>query len=300
LQKINILLTTYNSHRFLHYQLNSILNQSYSQFELIIVDDFSNDMTVSIIAEYQKNDARIRLIENKENLGCCKSFEKGLEACDGKYIILSDHDDVWYENKVEQLLKNIGDSDLIYSNCDVIDEFGVLEQYTYKDINRMIGTDSTSNDITEICAFNSYVLGCSMMLRSTMLPHILPILDDTYNHDKWIVFLVSIFGKIKYLDIPLFKYRIHGNNLSRKCANEKSNKGFFIDKSLVKPISFSRCGLIGLVDRISDTDKKVLVIDHILSMSKAKFFIKYHKFLFLRYIGARRLKKMFNWCFREQ
>lgn len=105
---ISIAMATYNGEKYLREQLDSILVQTISDFELIICDDCSNDSTRKILSEYAKKDSRIKVIFNEQNLGFVKNFEKTISFCNGEYIAFSDQDDIWLPNHLEVLLSEIG------------------------------------------------------------------------------------------------------------------------------------------------------------------------------------------------
>ena len=106
---VDILLTTYNTKiEYLKKQIDSILNQTYKNFTLIISDDCSpNEEVREILKEYEQKDKRIKLYFQEKNLGCTKSFEFLLKQSTAEYIAFSDHDDIWYSNKIEESLKAI-------------------------------------------------------------------------------------------------------------------------------------------------------------------------------------------------
>ena len=83
---ISIALATYNGEKYIREQLDSILSQSYTNFELIICDDHSTDSTIEVIKYYLEKDSRISLYQNKTNNGFLKTFEKILSLCKGIYI----------------------------------------------------------------------------------------------------------------------------------------------------------------------------------------------------------------------
>ena len=101
--KVNILLTTYNTKiEYLKIQLDSILNQTYKNFTLIISDDCSsNKEVIDVLKEYEQKDDRIQLYIQPQNLGYTKNFEFVLTKSTANYIAFSDHDDIWYPNKIE-------------------------------------------------------------------------------------------------------------------------------------------------------------------------------------------------------
>jgi glycosyltransferase involved in cell wall biosynthesis len=125
--EISVLMSVYNGERFLRQAIESVLTQSFSDFEFIIVNDASTDSTLEILKEYQAADQRIRLLSNTENLGLSKSLNRGLELATGEFIARMDADDVcrperfatqlsWLKSKPEILV--------LGSNIQKIDENG--------------------------------------------------------------------------------------------------------------------------------------------------------------------------------
>ena len=102
MNKIDILLATYNGSQYLPEQLDSILSQSYGNINVIIRDDGSSDNTVMIIKEYEQKDNRVKLLNDSlENLGFVRNFEELMKNSTSDYIMFSDQDDIWYNDKVE-------------------------------------------------------------------------------------------------------------------------------------------------------------------------------------------------------
>ena len=108
--KISIIMPVYNSEKYLEATLSSILEQTYSNWELIIIDDCSNDNSFNIIKRIAKSDSRIKVYQNKKNLGICGNRNRGLEYATGDYIVFCDDDDLFETNllkdNVEILLQN--------------------------------------------------------------------------------------------------------------------------------------------------------------------------------------------------
>src|SRR5829696_3658650 len=106
---ISVVLCTYNGGKYLASQIDSILAQTYPNFELIICDDVSVDHTVDILQQYAKKDRRIRIFLNKFNLGFNKNFEQALQLATGKWIAIADQDDVWVPQKLAVLYNLVDD-----------------------------------------------------------------------------------------------------------------------------------------------------------------------------------------------
>lgn len=92
---ISVIVPVYNVEEYLHVCINSILKQSYQDFEVICIDDASTDSSLEILEYFAKKDSRVKIIKNKENIGLGPSRNVGIEAATGKYILFLDSDD-WY------------------------------------------------------------------------------------------------------------------------------------------------------------------------------------------------------------
>jgi glycosyltransferase involved in cell wall biosynthesis len=90
---VSIAMTTYNGEKFLIKQLDSLVNQTYHNIEIIIVDDCSSDKTLNILNQYSKENSNIQILANEKNIGLHNNFEKALKHCKGDYIALCDQDD---------------------------------------------------------------------------------------------------------------------------------------------------------------------------------------------------------------
>jgi len=113
--KVSVIVPVYKAEVFFKECIDSILNQTFSDFELILVDDCSPDNCPQMCDDYAKNDTRIKVIHNKPNLGSVKSYKAGLDASIGDYIIFVDSDD-WIELDTIERLYKIAETD----KCDIV------------------------------------------------------------------------------------------------------------------------------------------------------------------------------------
>ena len=114
---VSIVMCTYNGERYLKEQLMSLLNQTYSPIEIIIQDDLSTDNTLEIIHDYQERYPNIiHSFQNSRRLGYNQNFLTAYQKANGYYIASADQDDIWETNKIEILVREIGDSMLIFHN----------------------------------------------------------------------------------------------------------------------------------------------------------------------------------------
>jgi len=196
---VSIAMATYNGENYLKEQLDSIFNQSYKNIEIIVCDDCSSDKTVAILAEYKKKYG-LKYYINKNNLGFKRNFEKAISLCSGDFIALADQDDIWIENKIEVLVKEIGENSLIHSACSLIDE-------NSKEISSLwIKQDDFKYSFAKFI-FGNTVTGCTVLFKKELLKDFSPIPSGEKYHDCWLALLATKMNGIVYCDKPLVKYR---------------------------------------------------------------------------------------------
>ena len=219
---VSIALCTYNGEAYLREQLESIVNQSYSQLELIAIDDCSTDNTLSILKEYEANYPFIQVFENPENLGYIRNFEKALRLCSGEFIALSDQDDIWDLHKIEKQIKAIGNHLMIYHDSEFIDENGQLLNKKMSDIMNLYRGDQP-----EAFLFFNCISGHSVFMKKALRDELLPF-PNAYFHDWWMGYVATNLGSIDCIDEPLVKYRQHQtadtNILKRKRDHSNRNQ----------------------------------------------------------------------------
>ena len=141
---ISIVMPMHNAERFIRETIESILNQTYKNFELIIVDDCSTDSSLEIVKEYANNDNRIVILKNERNLLVSMTRNNGVAVAKGEMVALIDSDDKWEPNFLESVKKRQSETGarLVNASYKFIDnegnllmkEFVVKEKTTYKDM----------------------------------------------------------------------------------------------------------------------------------------------------------------------
>lgn len=212
-EKVDILLTTYNTKiEYLKEQIDSILKQTYSNFNLLISDDCSNnDELKEILKQYEKNDKRVKVYLQEKNLGYNKNFEFLLEKSTENYIMFADHDDVWYPEKIEKSLKKLKEKkvDLVYCNAHQIDENGNIINNNYFKYKNMPLIDGKGK-----LAISRYIgIGCSQTITKRVKEKMLPFKEEVIAHDWLAGFIANSLNGIAYIEEPLFGYRLHNTNV---------------------------------------------------------------------------------------
>ncbi|GBD86467.1 UDP-Glc:alpha-D-GlcNAc-diphosphoundecaprenol beta-1,3-glucosyltransferase WfgD [bacterium BMS3Abin03] len=203
---ISIILAAYNGSQYIREQLDSLLHQTCNDYEIIIIDDCSDDNTYEMVKNFfaNINNKNVQLIRNEENLGPTKSFEKGIKLCNGKYIAFCDQDDVWMPNKLSVLLETIENekSDLVFAQSYLLNS-GRKTGKRYPPIRK------AGNLFNQLLYNNAR--GATMLVRKDFIERILPF--SPYDiYDKWIYFSALCSGKISFVNEPLDYYRIHSKN----------------------------------------------------------------------------------------
>jgi glycosyltransferase, family 2 len=242
--KLCILLASYNGEKYISEQLDSIINQTYKNWELIIRDDGSKDETVTILNKYEKKDERIKILrDDKGNLGFLKNFEELLFNAKEEFVLFSDQDDFWLKNKLEKFVEKIRDLDekvlskplLVHCNSLVCDK--KLEIIKEKFIDSKIAKKNNSN----IYFFEYIVQGSTSMVNKKMIRESLPFLKSVTLHDRYFHLLSQFLGTRVFIDESLVKYRQHERNeigANRSIIkNIMSKKYFYVeDRKLIEEI----------------------------------------------------------------
>ena len=208
-------MSVYNGYKYLSETIESILDQSFTGFEFIIIDDGSTDGSSEIIDRYRQQDTRINVIQNRENIGLALSLNKGLQAAEGKYIARMDADDICLPERFQiqfDYLEEHPEICILGSGIIHIDNEG-------NEIRR-ISYPNTPNRLRWNMLFGTTGLVCHpcAMMRSEKIREVglyrnLPASQDM---DLWCRFFAHEPLPITNLDIPLVKYRWHENSFSTR------------------------------------------------------------------------------------
>ena len=200
---ISVVLCTYNGVEFLEKQMDSLFAQTYPNIEIIISDDGSTDDTRIILDKYSQLPI-VTIYYQETNLGYTKNFEFALMKATGDYIAMGDQDDIWFPEKLEELLLYFPDDALlIYSNSQHIDRDGNALPFTNADFRRFYsGNDSRS------LTYIPVLWGHSAMIKKQLLQHALPV-PAIATHDTWLTYIAMTVSRIFYYDKVLTYYRRH-------------------------------------------------------------------------------------------
>ena len=123
---VSVIMPAYNAEQFLEEAINSVISQTLTDWELLVIDDCSTDRTRQIAAEFAKKDSRIQLLVNEENMRVAKTRNKGLAVCRGEYVALLDSDDCYKPQMLQKMVERAKETkaDIFYCSYELIDEQG--------------------------------------------------------------------------------------------------------------------------------------------------------------------------------
>jgi len=205
---ISVAMATYNGEKYLREQIDSILNQTINDIELVVCDDCSADNTASILKEYADKDRRVRYYVNPTNLGLKKNFYQAVSFCQGELVAFSDQDDIWMPNHLELLQNALGDKIMSCGNADIVDENGTPIGMTlkYQDAFDDVPEDDLKKAMTLILFRNPFQ-GASMLFRKELVEMAGPVPDGVGFHDEWLAAYACFVGGINYVNTPILKWR---------------------------------------------------------------------------------------------
>lgn len=311
-EEVDILLATYNSNiEYLKQQIDSILKQTYKNIHLMISDDNSTKKEViEVLKEYENKDDRITVYTQENNLGYLKNFEFLLTKSTSEYIAFADHDDIWYENKIEKSIQTLKEKnvDLVYCDCKQIDSNGQVINESYLKYKNM----PTVNGKNNILTFSRHIaIGCSCVFTKKIKEQMLPFSEKVMAHDWLNIYLASKQNGIACIEEPLFEYRLHstnefgGRSLSqnlnkwkeengknyksyKKYRNDRVIRTAYLNGSLMCKEYRDKLNL----EKTVEEEKTISYYEKLLKTKIINFnLISYEKYLSFKGIGKRRIKE---------
>lgn len=275
---VSIAVATYNGAEFLAPQLDTLINQTYKNLEIVICDDASTDNTHSIIEAYQKLDSRIKFFPNKENLGFNLNFERTLKHCSGEFIAISDQDDIWLLDKIEIVLNAWEEGVMLVHHSTK-----TFENEPLPDIEITNEVMAFSGNCAETLLRSNTVQGCTIVFKKEILTIALPFASNVL-YDWWLAVCAVSVGKIQYLHRNLIYHRRHLNSAHYSKSKVKS-KLFYLEEHEI---------FLNLVlDRLSLTPRVIGFVNYYLELLEVlkvswfsfrafAFFFRNGKFFFSR------------------
>ena len=236
---VSIIITTFNYGRYLKECIDSALNQTYDNIEIIIVDDCSTDNTQEILKEYQNN---IKIITHSENKGLSAARNTGINNMNGEYVKFSDADDVMYLDAIEKLVNRAKQLDnkkcIVFANIDFMTISGnIIERYEYPDCNNM-----NTREINARLLVHYYIAPTSSLLHRSIFEYGIFDEDIKFNedYDLWLRLCILHGCTIHLLPEPILKARKHTESLSAITATRAYEQNNIIKSNILDQLEPSQ------------------------------------------------------------
>lgn len=260
---VSVIIPSYNSKKYIKKAIDSVLEQTYSNFELIIVDGNSTDGTLDILDEYKKQDRRIKVIQD-EGRGIGAALQLGCQIASGKFIARMDSDDIAINTRFEKQLKifhSIPNLILVASPVIYINEDDSIVGYSFPYTNKRIIQEKVYliAHPTVMMKKDAYVKagGYQPLLRA----------EDYFLWNR-----MRLMGEFYIFKEPLIKYRLLQDSLSHTLDDNFNKKlGRKLESYFIKPI-ISEIDIIEINDFISTNLPKNRIISHMSSKRKIRLF----------------------------
>lgn len=239
---ISVLMPAYNAEKYIAVAIESILNQTFTNFEFIIIDDCSSDKTWGIIKEYSQKDFRIIPLKNDKNVKISKTLNIGIEAARAKYIARMDADDYSYPERLEKqfnYMENNPDIVISGGNIEICDEnlfFLNVRKYNYND-----------QDIRKKIFMYSPFCHPAVIFKTNEIKKI-NMYNTKYNsaEDYDMYFRIGNLGKFGNIPEIILKLRTRESSISQKNSREQEKLTLKIRKLAIKEYGYS----MGLKDNV--------------------------------------------------
>lgn len=262
---ISVIIPIYNGDKYIKRTLDSVLNQSYKDFEIIVVDDKSVDGSLELIENMAREYKKITVIRNRINSGFCVSANMGIEEAKGEFLIVLGQDDILEFNHMEQMIQKFDDAKVVGVYCDshLIDSDG---RYMNKDLivkkNELTTRDFVKNNVMPSCGLllkKDAVVAAGGYIEREEYPH--------YGEwDLWIR-LLEIGRMVKCSNVKS-NYRRHNNNLTNSFND--INKLFTLEKywnmcrrraikSRCTPVNYKLIGILYYVKQLIVFNLKIII-----------------------------------------
>ncbi len=214
---ISVIIPTFNSERYIQKCISSVLNQTYENFEIIIIDNYSKDSTINIINSFSSNKIKILNIVNNGNISLSRNL--GIKNSTGSWIAFLDSDDFWEIDKLSELSKKFQNYDLIYHDMNILKDNKILKNYNF--LFSKLNSKRFSL-IENLCKNGNPIINSSVVVKKNILSKVGFISEDepsfTNDYHTWLK-ISLITNKFYYEKKRLGTYLLHDQNYSHNIRN---------------------------------------------------------------------------------
>ena len=238
---VQIIIPAYNVAPFIRATLDSVLNQTFTDWEAFVLDDCSTDETPQIVLEYTNADHRICLVKNETNLGMMANWNKGISLCNSKYFIKLDADDIWHPSSLAEAIlvmekdPKIG---LVLGKFKEIDEYGNIDgsQAVFPDFDLHNEGKFSAIDLIKLGPIGMFSYGISiqgiLLIRASVLERAGPYLPFLWG-DQELCFRLGCHCAFHYIPDIRYFYRKRQGSSTNLLSNDLAPKGFYDTRTAI-------------------------------------------------------------------
>jgi glycosyltransferase involved in cell wall biosynthesis len=228
--KVSVVMSVYNVEKYLSEAVESILKQTFKDFEFLIINDGSSDSSAEILKAY--NDPRIEIIDNKKNIGLTRSLNKGLRLARGEYIARQDADDISLPRRIEKQVDFLNTKP----------EYGLVGCWNYRigannKIEKKVTFYTDHNDIVSMLLIKNHFVHSSVMFRKECIEKLGGYDDDlkfSQDYDLWL--RIAEHYKVANLGEFLHYWRYEKHGISHKMSREQGKYAYMIRDAFIKRV----------------------------------------------------------------
>ncbi|MCW4001307.1 MAG: glycosyltransferase [Candidatus Bathyarchaeota archaeon] len=232
---VSVVMCSYNHEKYISQAIESVLNQTARDLELIITDDCSKDSSQEIIESYKQKDPRVNAVFHRRNMGITKTLNDGLGRVHGKYVCFLDSDDLWMENKIEKQLEVLRQDDrkILWSDGIIINDEG---QKTGQVFTKFLNAPHKKNgDLFQPMLREQFILLQTVILKAEYLKELQFADNLGYVNDHRLLVDLAVHHTFRFMPEHLAKYRLHRNNITfqkeKEWAKDKIRiRRYFLDR----------------------------------------------------------------------
>jgi glycosyltransferase involved in cell wall biosynthesis len=204
---------SYNHEKYVSVAIESVLEQTVRDLELIIIDDCSKDGSKELIASYLKKDSRVKAFFHETNLGIAKTLNQGLREARGKFVAFLASDDIWLASKLEMQLNDLRECEnlLVWSEGEIIDANGCSTGQYFTEMYEVSNKRLSGNIFNELLSGN-FIFGSSLIFKKENISGIWYDEELKYLNDFRFILDLAWKYESRFCNKPLAKYRLHGKN----------------------------------------------------------------------------------------
>jgi glycosyltransferase involved in cell wall biosynthesis len=244
-QLISIIIPVYNHEKFIRSTIESVISQTYNNWELLVVDDCSTDSSWKIIQEYEKKDSRIKAFKNEENKGLTYNWKFLIDNAKGEFLAFLEGDDFFYKENIKEKMEvfdKYPDLGMVYCNFSVIDEKGNIIINNYNNFQNIRVYKNELIKPSEYLSSKYHLINSygQIMVRKNVCnkvgyPRTLDDTEKVFLPSDWdFNFRISTQNKIFFINKILFAYRKHLNNCSHDALKAYKHISLLLDEYEIK------------------------------------------------------------------